>query len=213
MDKVIKVAIVEDDKGIRESLQTLIAGNPDFSCTDAYDSAEMAIGAIPGNVPDVVLMDINMPGMSGVEAVRKLKEILPGINFLMCTVFQDDENIFQSLSAGAGGYILKSSSSQKILDAIIEIQEGGAPMSLTIAKQVINSFHKLPKQSGSKHAELTQREMEVLQHLSRGLLYKEVADQLGLSRKTIRNHCANIYAKLQVNTKLEAINIVFDKKY
>ena len=213
MAKVITVAIVEDAKDIRESLQTLISGNPGFSCAGAYESAEAAISGIPGHIPDVVLMDINLPGINGVEAVRQLKEKLPGIHFLMCTVFKDDENIFQSLRAGAGGYILKSSSSQKILEAIKEIQEGGAPMSATIAKQVIHSFHRIPKESNSKHAELTPRELEVLQLLSRGYLCKEVANHLDLSTQTIRNHCANIYEKLHVNTRLEAINIVFGKKY
>ncbi len=211
--KVIKVAIVEDAKDIRESLQTLISGDPGFVCTGAYDSAEAAIANIPSNIPDVVLMDIHLPGISGVEGVRKLKERLPAIHFLMCTVFKDDESIFQSLRAGAGGYILKSSSSQKILEAIRELYEGGAPMSATIAKQVIDSFYQLPKEIVLKHAELTPRELEVLQMLSRGLICKEVADKLSLSTQTIRNHCSNIYEKLHVNTKLEAMNIVFGKKY
>ncbi len=213
MTKVITVAVVEDARDIRESLVTLIDSNAAFTCSDAYASAEAAITGIPANIPDVVLMDINLPGMSGVEAVRQLKEKLPEINFLMCTVFKDDENIFESLRAGAGGYILKSSSSQKILEAIKELQEGGAPMSATIAKQVIDSFYKIPKEVVLKHAELTIRELEVLQLLSRGLIGKEVADRLGLTLQTIRNHCANIYSKLQVNTKLEAINIVFGRKY
>jgi len=212
MKDAIKVAIVEDVADIRESLQTLIAATPGFSCTGAYANAEVAITSIPCNIPDVVLMDINLPGMSGVEAVRQLKESLPCINFLMCTVFKDDENIFQSLRAGAGGYILKSSSSAKILEAIQELLEGGAPMSATIAKQVIDSFYKIPKEVVTKHAELTPREHEVLQLLSRGLLCKEVASRLELSVQTIRNHCANIYEKLRVNTKLEAINIVFGRR-
>ncbi len=213
MAKEISVAIVEDARDIRESLQTLLAANPDFSCAGVYENAETAIAKIPHNVPDVVLMDINLPGINGVEAVRQLKERIPAIKFLMCTVFKDDENIFQSLRAGAGGYILKSSSSQKILEAIKEIQDGGAPMSATIAKQVIDSFHQLPKEIIPKHAEITPRELEILQLLSRGLLGKEVADRLNLSVQTVRNHCANIYEKLQVNSKLEAINIVFGKKY
>ena len=213
MTKIISVAIVEDAKDIRESLQTLITGMPAFSCTGTYETAESAIAGIPKNMPDVVLMDIHLPGMSGVDAVRILKEKHPTMHFLMCTVFKDDETIFQSLQAGAGGYILKSSTSQKILDAITELQEGGAPMSATIAKQVIDSFYKMPKDTVLKHAELTAREHEVLQMLSRGLLCKEVADRMGLSIQTIRNHCANIYEKLHVNTKMEAINIVFGKKY
>jgi len=212
MEKVIKVAVVEDAKDIRESLQTLIAGMPGFSCAGAYASGEAAIAGIPAVVPDVVLMDINLPGISGVEAVRLLKGKFPAINFLMCTIFKDDENIFQSLKAGAGGYILKSSSTLKILEAIKEVYEGGAPMSATIARQVIESFHKLPKDILVKHAELTPREIEILRLLSEGLLCKEVADRLEVTPQTVRNHCNNIYKKLQVNTRVEAMNIVFGKR-
>ena len=213
MTKVINVAIVEDTRDIRESMLTLIEDNPGFKCSGAYESAEAAIADIPGNIPEVVLMDINLPGMNGIEAIRHLKQTYPEIKFLMCTIFNDDENVFQSLKAGAGGYILKNSSSQKISEAIIELQEGGAPMSATIAKQVIDSFHRLPKEAASIHAELTPREMEVLRLLSRGLLCKEVASRLDIGTQSIRNHCANIYEKLQVNSKTEAINIVFGKKY
>ncbi len=202
--RVINVAIVEDARDIRESLQTLIDNNPAFRCTGTYEHAEAAIADIPGNIPDVVLMDINLPGKSGVEAVRQLKEMLPDTRFLMCTVFNDDESIFQSLRAGAGGYILKSSSTRKISEAITELYDGGAPMSATIAKQVIDSFHHLTKKTIPQHAEITPRELEILQLLSKGLLCKEVASHLDLSLQTIRNHCANIYSKLQVNSKLEA---------
>jgi DNA-binding NarL/FixJ family response regulator len=211
MEEGIKVAIVEDVKDIRESLQTLVSGMSGFCCTGAYATAEAAIADIPFNRPDVVLMDINLPGMNGVEAVKKLKENFPAINFVMCTVFEDDENIFWALRAGAGGYILKGNSPLKILDAIKEVQEGGAPMSAAIAKRVINSFHGIPAGTRPKHAALSEREMEVLQLLSQGLLYKEAASRLNLSVETIRSHCRKIYEKLQVNTKLEAINIVFGK--
>ena len=212
MEKVINVAIVEDIHDIRESLQALIADIPGFSCAGAYATAEAAIADIPVIIPDVVLMDINLPGMNGMEAVRLLKEKFPEINFLMCTVFEDDENIFQALRAGAGGYILKNNSPQKILEAIKEVQNGGAPMSATIAKKVLNSFRLVPKEVTPKHAALSEREVEVLQLLSQGLLYKEAASRLGLSVETIRSHCRKIYEKLHVNTKLEAINIVFGRK-
>lgn len=211
MNSVINVAIVEDSRDIRESLQTLISARAGFACTGAYENAEAALEGIPNNAPDVVLMDINLPGMNGVEAVKILKEKLPATNFLMCTVFNDDENIFLSLRAGAGGYILKSSSSREILAAIKEAYEGGAPMSATIARRVIDSFHGSRQPTGTEHASLTPREMEVLQLLSRGLLCKEVAAKLDLNVQTIRNHCASIYEKLHVNTRLEAINIVFGK--
>lgn len=205
---MITVAIVEDVKDIRESLQALISGMPGFCCIGAYATAELAILSVPKNIPDVILMDIHLPGMNGVEAVKRIKGTFPQINFVMCTVFDDEENIFLALRAGAGGYILKNNNPIKILDAIKEVHEGGAPMSASIAKRVINSFHQITL----KHADLSNRELEVLQLLSSGLLYKEVASKLGLSVETIRSHCRKIYEKLHVNTRLEAINIVFGKK-
>lgn len=211
MGSTIKVAVVEDVRDIRESLQALITGMPGFSCTGAYENAETAIAKFPLELPEVVLMDINLPGMNGVDAVKFLKEQYPSVNFLMCTVFEDDENIFRALRAGAGGYILKGNTPVKILDAIKEVNEGGAPMSAAIAKRVIQSFHRIPEATVSKHIPLSERELEVLQLLAQGLLYKEAASKLNLSVETIRSHCRKIYEKLHVNTKLEAINIVFGK--
>jgi DNA-binding NarL/FixJ family response regulator len=212
MEKIINVAIVEDIKDIRESLQTLINSVPGFNSIGMYATAEAAIADIPSIIPDVVLMDINLPGLSGVDAVRLLKINFPEINFLMCTVFEDTDNIFRALEAGAGGYILKNNSPSKLLEAIREVQEGGAPMSAAIAKKVINSFHKIPKENNSAHRLLSDREIEVLQLLSQGMLYKEAANKLDLSTETIRSHCRNIYEKLHVNTRIEAINMVFGKK-
>jgi DNA-binding NarL/FixJ family response regulator len=212
MGKTINVAVVEDVQEIRESLQELVAGMPGFHCVGTYATAEAAIADIPVIKPNIVLMDINLPGMNGIEAVRQLKESFPGISFLICTVFDDDENIFLALRAGASGYIVKNNAPRKILEAIKEVHEGGAPMSASIAKRVISSFHNVPKEVIPKHTALSEREMEVLQLLSQGLLYKEAANRLGLSVETIRSHCQKIYEKLQVNTKLEAINIVFHGK-
>jgi len=211
MIKTINVAIVEDNRDLRESLRTLIASKSGFRCMGIYDCAPAAIAGIPIDIPDVVLMDINMPRMTGIEAVRQLKESFPAVCFVMCTIFDDDENIFLSLKAGASGYILKSSSSSEIIAAIKDVNEGGAPMSATIAKRVIESFHQPIEKITPKHATLSSREIEILHLLSRGLLGKEVAARLDLSVQTIRNHCTSIYEKLQVNTKLEAINIVFGK--
>lgn len=211
MSEIINVAVVEDIQEIRESLQILVDGMHGLHCVGTYATAEAAIADIPLIKPNVVLMDINLPGINGVEAVRQLKGGFPNINFLMCTVFDDDENIFLALRAGAGGYILKNNSPRKILEAIKEIHKGGAPMSAGIAKRVINTFQQI-KEVIPKHTVLSNREMEVLQLLSTGLLYKEVANQLGLSIETIRSHCRKIYEKLHVNSKLEAINIVFHTK-
>lgn len=203
---------MEDVQDIRESLQTLISGMPQFHCSGAYASAEAAIADIPLIIPDVVLMDINLPGMDGIEAVRQLKERFPSMNFLMCTVFEDEEKIFLALRYGAGGYILKNNSPSKLLEAIQEIYHGGAPMSAAIARRVIRSFHEATPNLTPKESVLSSREMEVLQLLATGLLYKEAADRLNLSVETIRSHCRKIYGKLHVNTKLEAINIVFGRK-
>src|SRR5450432_3597025 len=150
MAEIINVAVVEDMQDIRESLQTLVAGMPGLHCVGTYATAEAAIADIPVIKPNVVLMDINLPGMNGIEAIRELKESFPGISFLICTVFDDDENIFLALRAGAGGYIVKNNSPQKILEAIKEVYEGGAPMSAAIAKRVINSFHGAPKAAAPK---------------------------------------------------------------
>lgn len=211
MKNVINIAIVEDIKDIRESLQTLIDNVNGFRCTGTYATAEAAIADIPSIQPDVVLMDINLPGMNGVQAVKILKTLYPDMNFLMCTVFEDAESIFQALQAGAGGYLLKNNSPVKILEAIKEVVEGGAPMSAAIARKVIDSFHKWPPHHEPKHALLSQRELEVLKLLAEGMLYKEAANHLSLSVETIRSHCRKIYEKLHVNSKLEAINIVFGK--
>ena len=212
MKNVINVAIVEDIQEIRESLQTLINSVHGYRCTGSYATAEAAIADIPSIQPDVVLMDINLPGMNGVQAVKILKTLFPDMNFLMCTVFEDSDSIFQALQAGAGGYLLKNNSPVKILEAITEIVDGGAPMSAAIAKKVIDSFHKLPQHHEPQHALLSQRELEVLKLLAEGMLYKEAASHLNLSVETIRSHCRKIYEKLHVNSKLEAINMVFGKK-
>ena len=210
MANIINVVIVEDIKDIRESLQLLVDNTNGFSCMGAYATAEGAIAEIPVLKPDVVLMDINLPGMNGVEAVSILKQKNKDLKFVMCTVFEDDENIFKALQAGAGGYILKNNSAQKILEAIKDVCEGGAPMSAGIAQKVIKTFLAHPPQAKpSAIAELSPRETEVLQLLSKGFHYKEVAAKLSVSVDTIRNHCRNIYAKLQVSNKVEAINAVF----
>ena len=161
------------------------------------------------NALPVVLIDIDVPGVNGVDIVKQLRETQPRINYLMCTVFNDDENTYRSLLGKTGGYVLKSNSSKKIQEAFNELQAGNNAPHATVAKQMIGSFYRVREKSVSNHELLTTRELEILQMLSNGLLCKEVASNLEVSVQTIRNHCANIYKKLAVNTKLEAMNIVF----
>ncbi|HTB32467.1 MAG TPA: response regulator transcription factor [Bacteroidia bacterium] len=208
---MIKVAIVEDVKEIREGLQWLINGHEGFSCTDTFENAEDALQKLPQLLPDVILMDINLPGINGVEAVKKLKSEYPSMQFIMSTVYEDDENIFESLKAGAAGYLLKKTSPDKIIDAIEEVYAGGSPMSIQIARKVIDSFHGKPDKLETNY-DLTPKEKEVLKLLSKGLLYKEVANSLNISIDTVRSHVRHIYEKLHVQSRTEALNKVFGAK-
>jgi DNA-binding NarL/FixJ family response regulator len=206
---MIKVAIVEDIKDIREGLQLLINSNKDFSCTNVYSNAEDALKKIPSSLPDVVLMDIHLPGISGIEAVRKLKPEYPSVQFIMSTVYEDDENIFESLQSGATGYLLKKTSPDKILDAIKEVYNGGSPISAPIARKVIAAFQK--KDPIDECPDLTPKEKEILKELAKGLRYKEIADLMNISMDTVRTHVRHIYEKLQVQSRMEAINKVYGK--
>lgn len=206
---MIHVVIIEDIKEIREGLQMLIDSSDGFSCSRTFASAEQAIGQLPQSCPDVALMDINLPGINGIEAVRQLKLQCPRTQFIMSTVYEDDENIFESLKAGASGYLLKKTAPSKILDAITEVVEGGSPMSSQIARKVIASFQK--KDSIDDVDILTPKEKEVLKSLAKGLRYKEIADEFGVSMETIRSHARNIYEKLQVQSRTEALNKVYGR--
>jgi DNA-binding NarL/FixJ family response regulator len=206
---MIDVIIVEDIREIREGLQLLIGSSEGFTCTHSFPSAELAVEAVPELGPDVVLMDINLPGMNGIEAVRILKEKCPMTLFIMSTVYEDDENIFESLKAGASGYLLKKTAPSRIMDAITEVTQGGSPMSSQIARKVIDSFRK--KDSIDDNDILTPKEKEVLKALAKGLRYKEIAVQLDVSIETIRSHARRIYEKLQVQSRTEALNKVFGR--
>lgn len=198
----IRVGIVEDDDRIRESLVALIERAPGFRCVAAHPSAEEALPGLAGVRPDVVLMDINLPGKSGIECVADLKSLLPATQIVMLTVFEDTDKIFQSLQAGASGYLLKRTPPEELLTAMDEVHHGGSPMSSLIARKVVASFQRakpLPE------AALTPREHEILQSLSHGLLYKEIAAQLGISITTVRTHLRNVYEKLQVQNRTEAV--------
>ncbi|HSY77298.1 MAG TPA: response regulator transcription factor [Bacteroidia bacterium] len=207
---MIKVAIVEDIKEIREGLQLLINSNNAFSCKHTYSNAEKALLNIPLTLPDVVLMDIHLPGMSGIEAVRSLKPRFLSMQFIMSTVYEDDENIFESLKAGATGYLLKKTSPDKILEAITDVYKGGSPISAEIARKVIASFQK--ENPVDAIPELTPREKEILKALSKGLRYKEIANEMHISMDTVRTHVRHIYEKLQVQSRIEAVNKVYGHK-
>jgi DNA-binding NarL/FixJ family response regulator len=196
---MITVSIVEDDVDIRDSLAVLIDGTPGFACINTYGSCEAAIDGIDVDPPDVVLMDIGLPGMSGIDGIRLIKEKASDIDIVVLTIHAESNHVFEALCAGACGYLLKDTPPAKLLEAIKETQEGGAPMSTKIARLVISSFRTHP------HSSLTQRETEVLTELCKGKSYKMIADVLFISEETVRRHLKNIYKKLQVGSKSEAV--------
>ena len=200
----IRVAVVEDDRMVREVLEILLNGSPGFTCVAAYGNGEDALNGLPPLNPDVVLMDINLPGISGIECIVRLRELgIPSL-FIMLTIFEDSDAVFQSLSAGASGYLLKQTPPAKLLEAIQEVNAGGSPMSREIARKVIQSF-QVPPANRMAESGLTKREEEILLCLIKGLLYKEIADQMCIGIETVRTHLRHIYEKLQVRTRSEAI--------
>lgn len=200
----IQVAIVEDDEEIRANLTHRIGGNPAFRLLGSYADAEAAITDLPRHKPDVVLMDINLPGMDGVECVRQLKRQMPKVQFIMLTVYEDGNRLFKSLVAGASGYLLKRTSPVKLLAAIREAYEGGSPMTPQIARRVVQHFRHTPEPSPECEA-LTPREKEVLEQLSKGFRYKEIMDNLTISTGTLNSYIRNIYEKLHVHSRTEAV--------
>jgi DNA-binding NarL/FixJ family response regulator len=201
---LIRIAVVEDDKTVREGLQMLLNGSPGYSCIAAYGSGEDALAGIPDLMPDVILMDINLPGINGIECILKLRERDLPVLFIMLTVFEDPDTIFQSLSAGACGYLLKHTPPVKLLEAIQDVHRGGSPMSGEIARKVVQSFQHIPTKENTT-GNLTKREEEILGFLAQGFFYKEIAESLSISVETVRTHIRNIYEKLQVRTRTEAI--------
>ena len=206
----IQVSIVEDESGLRRELETLINGAAGFRCLRTYPHAEAALANIPQHPPDLVLMDINLPGMSGIECVRRLKQDRPALPIVMLTVYEDSDALFKSLMAGANGYLVKRTPRPKLLEALREICAGGAPMSRSIARKVVDFFHQvsqLPAPAGqsSDLQKLTAREQEILASLAKGHSYKEIAAELGISRDTTRKHMVRIYEKLHVHSRIEAI--------
>jgi len=203
----IRVSVVEDNHFIRMALEQILVNSYGYDVVAVYGSGEEAVDKMPDEMPDVVLMDINMGKMSGIEAVRIIKEKCPSIKFMMCTVYEDDEKIFDALAAGASGYILKKTKPAELVAAIRDLYDGGAPMSGQIASRVVASFRKKEESKGAALLEgLSAREHEILELLVKGRLYKEISSTLGISQETVRKHVYNIYKKLHVNNRVEAYN-------
>lgn len=202
----IRVSVVEDDPQARELLVGWINRSNEFECASDHASAEEALDRLPAAQPAIVLMDINLPGMKGPECVRRLKPLLPNAQFVMVTIYEDSDHIFQALQAGATGYLLKQTERSELLAALRQVHDGGSPMTPNIARKVVRAFHS-PQSSPQPETmtELSTRENEILQLLAQGFLYKEIADQLGIKRTTVDTHIRRIYEKLHVRSRSEAI--------
>jgi DNA-binding NarL/FixJ family response regulator len=198
-DHKIRVIIIEDDEIIRESFISLINDSPKFFCLAGYENCEKALRNFGKDDPEIVLMDIELPGMSGIEGIKKVKKLKPETDILVVTVHSEDENVFDALCAGASGYLVKNIPPGKLIDSLEEVYRGGAPMSTDIARKVITSFHHNMK------SPLSPRETEVLQHLAKGKSYTMIAEELFIDKETVRTHIKNIYQKLNVNSKATAI--------
>lgn len=206
----IRISIVEDLAEIRDGLSDLIRSDKELLMLDNFDNAETAIEHLPVMNADIVIMDINLPGMTGIDCIKQLKEKCPDTQFMMFTVYENDEKVLQALQAGATGYLLKRTKPQRILESIKELNDGGSPMSSNIARKLLHIF--LDEKKVTKKEILTDRENEVLQLLADGLLYKEIAERLNIVHGTVRQHIHNIYEKLHVQNRTEAINKAFGKK-
>ena len=198
------VVIVEDDRGLREQLIQILESAPDIKCLGAFISAEEALPQILTKNPDVVLMDIKLPGMSGIQCVTEIKKVAPNMQIIMVTVYEDSERIFRALKAGANGYLVKSSPPEQLLAAIRDVYKGGAPMSSHIASKVVKHFH-LVGNSPLEAENLSPREREVLELLASGFIYKEIGDKLSIGTETVRTYVKNICQKMHVRSRLEAV--------
>ena len=201
----IPVAIIEDDASAREILANWIRRAEGFACAGEHGSAESALASLPQEKPAVVLADINLPGLTGIECVRRLKPLLPETQFVMLTVYEDADHIFDALKAGASGYLLKQTPRHELLAAPKQVHAGGSPMTSNIARKVVQSFQQPPQAPVAEAAELSAREREVLDLLARGYLYKEIADALGICLPTVNTYIRRIYEKLHVRSRAEAV--------
>jgi DNA-binding NarL/FixJ family response regulator len=209
----IRVAIVEDLEEVIDGLSTFIGMDNELQLVAVFRTAEAAVLELPLIKPDIVVMDINLPGMTGIDCIKKVKLTAPSIQFMMFTVYENNEQVFEALKAGASGYLLKKTAPLQIIGSIKELHQGGSPMSATIARKLVTLFvENGPASAGNEANVLTNREKEVLQQLAKGLLYKEIAEQLGISFHTVRQHIGKIYEKLHVQNKTEAINKVYGNK-
>jgi RNA polymerase sigma factor (sigma-70 family) len=207
--KPIKVCIVEDIREVREGMASLLSLDEHFEILAAFPDAESAMEGLPAWQPDIVIMDVNLPAMNGIECIKKVKSACKQTQFIMFTIFENDEKVFEALAAGASGYLLKQTPPYKIVEALIELHQGGAPMSTQIARKVIDKVRR--NETNDAINVLSAREAEVLQHLAKGLLYKEIAGKLNISVGTVRQHIHKIYEKLHVQNRTEAINKVMGK--
>ena len=206
----ITLAIVEDLDEVRDGLKNFISLSQDFKVIDTFKTAEEAAYDLPKLKPDIVIMDINLPGMNGIECIRQVKDKTPGTQFMMFTVYENDEKVFEALKAGASGYLLKNTGLVQLIESLKELYNGGSPMSANIARKLVTLFRSEQKET-AKVEVLSSRENEILQLLAKGLLYKEIADQLSISVSTVRQHIHHIYEKLHVQNRTEAINKVFGR--
>ena len=206
----ITFAIVEDLDEVRDGLKNFISLSQDFKVLDTFKTAEEAAYDLPKLKPDIVIMDISLPGMNGIECIRHVKDKIPGTQFMMFTVYENDEKVFEALKAGASGYLLKNTGLVQLIESLKELHNGGSPMSANIARKLVTLFRSGQKETAKVEA-LSTRENEILLLLTKGLLYKEIAEQLSISVSTVRQHIHHIYEKLHVQNRTEAINKVFGR--
>ena len=206
---MITICIIEDLIEIQNGLQTIIESDSRFELLQCFENAETAIAELPLLKPDIVLTDINLPGKSGIDCITEVKSKIPDTQFIMFTIYEDNDQVFEALKAGASGYILKNTSPEKIIASLIELYGGGSPMSPKIARMVLSSFNVITKNNVSEL--ISKREQEVLELLSKGFLYKEIAEKLNITLSTVKRHLNHVYEKLQVQNKTEAINKMYGK--
>ena len=207
----ITLTIVEDLDEVREGLENFIKLHPEFQLLGTFKSAEDALQELPGLKPDIVIMDINLPGLDGITCITQLRKRLGTTQYMMFTVYENDEKVFEALKAGATGYLLKSVSMNQLAESLKELYHGGSPMSANIARKLVSHFQQKTSDQVSPSSALSNRENEILKLLAKGLLYKEIASQLSLSTGTVRQHIHNIYEKLHVQNRTEALNKVYNK--